>query len=494
MIPSLRDYQSELKTNCYKAIQKGERSILNVLATGGGKTIIFADIARDFIKRNKHVWILTHREEIRLQTIEKLVKFELQPGQIASGRPVTNNLLQVASVQTLVNQLEAYKYAGYEPDVIIIDEAHHAVADTWIKILNYWPKCLNLGYTATALRFDGVGLGNVYSYLNEGAQTAELVDKRYLCEPVLFTSKLALEIANTPFKIVNDDYSIKEQTVFMSQTKIVQDTIRCYRKYFNGAPAIIFCVSIEDCHLVSQAMIKAGWKTGVVQSGMDSDVRRNYIRGLANGNYNAICSYEVLGEGVDIPVLAGIIIRRLTASLTNFLQWCGRPLRLAEGKKYGLIVDQAGNYFIHGHPLDHRQWSLEDKKTTLTKSASIQTCSNNECLAVLTGKPAECPYCGENLKEKKSAGKTTSLIVVDAELLQIQKPEFILKPVPPLGEDQEEVKEDQLLNQIIQQTISSDNQKNDLQSRLRILDTALLQNQYTKKAWKKFLLRREYET
>jgi len=430
---------------------------------------------------------LTHREEIRLQTVEKLAQFGLQPGQIASGRPLTDNPVQVASIQTLVNQLDTYKYAGYKPDVIIVDEAHHAVAETWVRILNYWPDCLNLGWTATPRRLDGIGLGHIYDDLNEGPQTHELVDKEYLCEPVVFSSPLSLEIAKIPFKIVNNDYSVKEQTVFMSQKYIVQDTIECYSKFFNGAPIIIFCISVADCHLVSETMIKAGWRSGVVESGMDPDLRKKYIMGLANGSYNVVCSYEVLGEGVDIPVLAGIIIRRRTSSLAMFLQWCGRPVRTAEGKKYGIIIDQAANYFIHGHPLDHQTWSLDDSSQTTSASVSVRTCPNNECLAVLKGNPSECPYCGCNLKEKKDTVKDLPLKIVNAELLKVQMPQYTIPD--SVTEEDNESDQDELLNRIIAESLPNETQKHDLESRLRMMDTMLLQNKHTKKAWRNYLRR-----
>lgn len=487
-IPQLRDYQLLLKQDCYKAIEEENRSILNVLATGGGKTIIFCDIANDYIKQNKRVWILTHTEEIRLQTISKLVNFGLQPGQIAAGQPLTSNSLQVVSVQTLINQIEVYLYAGYSPDVIIIDEAHHAVANTWKTILTSFSDCINLGFTATPLRLDGIGLGDIYTYLNEGPQAHHLVERGYLADPILFTSPLALEVTKIPVKIVNGDYSKREQTVIMSQQHIVQETTDCYRKYFNGAPIIIFCTSIEDCHVVDDAMEAHGWKGNVVKSGMDSDLRNAYIDNLGNGKFNYLCSYEILGEGVDIPILSGVILRRRTLSLAKFLQMVGRGGRLYTGKTRYIIVDQAANYFIHGHPLDHRHWSLEGKKSVVQKSRPIVVCPNGECLAVLSDSPPECPYCGINLKtikEGKSKSEPLALKVINAEFLQIHTPEIIENDISD-DEIPIESSED-LLERVIDASLPLHTQRWDIASKLHMLDNMLIQDPYTKKAWNQFL-------
>lgn len=486
MIPKLRPHQIDLKNRIYDfAINC--RSILAVAPTGFGKTIVFSDIANDFYKARKKVWILTHRREIRYQTIDKLVSFGLKPGQIASGEPTTNNSVQCASVQTVVNMLDKINYLGLAPDLIITDEAHHAVADTWLKILAVFPHALHLGFTATPQRGDGIGLGTVFRTMIEGVSTSYLVDKGFLVPPLLLSSDAALEYQKQDFSIKGNDFDTKEQTTFASQNAIVQDTIKCYRKYFNGAPAIIFCASIEDCDTVTKAMINAGYKCQTVKDRMDKDHRRDCIHGLANGKYNALCSYAIISEGVDIPVLAGVILRRLTRTLATYLQMCGRAFRIYEGKKWGLIVDQAGNYYLHGHPLEKHIWSLEGKKINSgdkKEVMNITECPNMECRAVLLGaKVTRCPHCGTYIGKIITAKEQKELKVVDAAFLKIAR--------PVISEDYDfvtgiEISKPPAIQEIIETLSSRKGVYKTQEDRLKYLTTVFENDTYTRSYWEKY--------
>jgi len=474
----LYDHQKKLKHRTYRAIQQGHKSILKVLATGGGKTIEFSDIANDAAKRNQSTWILTHREEIRLQTVEKLYAFGLQPGQIASGRPLTKNRVQVASIQTLTNMIEDMKRFKIKPDWIITDECHHATAPTWERILAAFPDAIKLGYTATPTRQDEVGLGEIYTKMIEGKQSAWLVENGFLTHPVVFSSDAALEFRKQRFKIVNNEFDLKAQTAILGQRKIVQDTVDCYARYFGGAPCIIFCASSQDMKVVDEAMKYSGWKGGIVKSGMDPELRRDYIGGLGTGKYNYLCSYEVIGEGVDIPVLAGVILRRLTKGVANYLQWIGRALRKYPGKKYGIIIDQAGNYYLHGHPLEHRNWTLDGKPIRRREDEikSIE-CPNPLCRAFITDNPVKCPYCGIDLmNRKKTKKRNKELRIVDAELLQVHMPVYQESRKQPQAEMQ-----DELLKEITANTLEKvEKDNNTVENRFDFLMNTMKKSQINK--------------
>jgi superfamily II DNA or RNA helicase len=115
----------------------------------------------------------------------------------------------------------------------------------------------------------------------------------------------------------------------MGEKTIINETTEMYGQYFKGSPAIIFCASISDCENVANSMRSNGWKCETVRGDMEDNARQEYINGLGTGKLNAICSFEVLGEGVDVPVLAGVILRRRTMSVIVYLQQIGRALRIA---------------------------------------------------------------------------------------------------------------------------------------------------------------------
>jgi superfamily II DNA or RNA helicase len=308
------------------------------------------------------------------------------------------------------------------------------------------------------------------------------VKNKFLTPPLVFSSAAALEFAKQKFKIVNNEFDLKAQTAVLGQKKIVQDTVDCYRKFFNGAPCIIFCASSQDMKVVDEAMKNAGWNGGIVKFGMDPNLRRDYISGLGTGKYNYLCSYEVIGEGVDIPVLAGVILRRLTKSLVNYLQWVGRALRTYPGKKHGLVIDQAGNYYLHGHPLEHRRWSLKGK-TIRRKEDEIKSkeCPNPLCRAFITDNPSVCPYCGMNLMNSGTAAcEDKELRIVNAELLEIHSP--VYHENQPVVENHE----DALLKEIVNNTFQEiEKSKNTMESRLDFLMDNIKKSQVNK-TWRKY--------
>ncbi len=421
MTPSLRPYQSDI-TNRTRQAAESFRRVLVVAPTGSGKTVIFSDIARRAALKHSRVFILVHRQEILRQTIQKLAMFGIQPGVIQSGQRMTSNYIQVAMVQTLRNRMQ---YLGAaQPKMIVIDECHHAPAATYKTIINFFPKALSLGFTATPARTDGVGLEDMYDVMVQGPQTAELVESGYLSTPIVLSSPMARQIFKTKGKIVKGEYDADAETVVMGQKKIVNETAEMYGLYFKGSPAIIFCASLADCDTVAASMRAAGWKCETVRGDMDEEERQKYIAGLGNGTVNALCSYDVLGEGVDVPILAGVIMRRRTMSTIVYLQEVGRALRIAPGKSHALIIDQVGNTYFHDHPLAYREWSLQGIDHENRKSLLV-TCPH--CSAILAGRPRVCPYCqnvfGDSTEDKQS---------VPAEVRTVYTPLEIIRP-PMVG-------------------------------------------------------------
>ena len=172
----LRDYQSKAIEKIRKSIADGCRSSLLVLPTGAGKTFIFAEIVRLSRIKNKKVLVLVHKRELIKQTWDELKSKKIKHGIIAAGYKATNHDVYVASVQTLINRLNN----TWQPDLIILDEAHHAVASSWQKILKFFGNTIKIGVTATPMRMTGAGLGEVFDDLIIGCNVPFLQEKGYL--------------------------------------------------------------------------------------------------------------------------------------------------------------------------------------------------------------------------------------------------------------------------------------------------------------------------
>lgn len=388
---TLYDYQQDIMDRSRQALWAGYLAPLIVAPTGSGKGIILAYIAQGASKKNKRVLLLVHKREILEQIKSSLFDFGVVSGQIISGRHMTRDNIQVAMVGTVVNRLHKID----RPDLILIDECHHSVAGQWQKIINNFSTVPRMGFTATPERLDGVGLGDIYEIMIHGPTIKELVDRKFLSYPILKTPE---KEKIKKYHIKGGDYDKKEQFEHMSKREIVGDVIDHYRKYFDGLPAVCFCVNIEHCMDMEREFLDAGIKASVIHGKLNKTDRARGIKGLSDGSVEVLLSCDVISEGVDIPVLAGTIHLRKTQSLSLWLQQVGRALRKHPGKESAIILDHAGNYYIHGHPLKEQNWSLDSEKRKIKEAdPNIERCP--KCYSVWPGKPKKCPECGWIFKE-----------------------------------------------------------------------------------------------
>lgn len=461
----LRNYQTQIINELREKLEH-HRMILVQLATGGGKGFIIGHLAKLLTENKNSNWIISHRYEIHRQLIRHCIKNKVNAGQILSGQRMTNNICQVGMIQTIYRKL---KYLDkIFPKLIQHDECHRGVARTNSTILNYNENTKIIGWTATPARTDGVGLNNAgYTCIIQSAQSYDLIQAGYLSPLVLLSSKTTELFKNKKFKIKNKDYDKNDVTIFAGEKRIIQDTIDVYRKYFNGQPAIIFCCSIEDCEIVSANMRANGWKCESVHDKVDRDTRIKYIDGLADGSINAVCAYNLLTEGVDIPVLAGCIIRRKTKSIILYLQMVGRTLRKSAGKKHAIVVDQAGNFIELGHPLLIREWILGGKcKLKSEDDLKIKQCPS--CAAWIMQNVKICPYCNTELSKIKP-NKADKIKIINSPLIKIKPPEIITGRFAVDLADVMECDESEIDNEIREQIKYINENKNDTHDRLEMI-------------------------
>lgn len=392
----LYDYQEDAVARVRESFAAGNRAPLLVIPTGGGKTVIFSHIAATMSARSKHATILVHRVELLRQTSKALDKSDVMHGLI--NPKYTANLLapvQVASVQTLVKRMHKLPVS---PDLVIVDEAHHATAGTWRKILDFYPKARVLGVTATPVRTDGVGLGvesgGIFDDIIIGPQIGELIAKGRLVKPIVYAPLERINLAGV--KKVAGDYDKHELAKRLDTPHITGNAVAHYAKLCQGTPAIVFCVDVEHAKHVANEFRGAGFRSFAVDGTMDDDDRRNILNGLGNNTVDVVTSCDLISEGTDIPAVGCCILLRPTESESLFLQQVGRGLRVIEGKEGCFILDHAGNVLRHGMPDEDREWSLEGKKKRGSRDSSdaglrVKQCP--KCYAVHEVAP-NCPQCG----------------------------------------------------------------------------------------------------
>ncbi|MBL4616753.1 MAG: DEAD/DEAH box helicase [Robiginitomaculum sp.] len=393
---TLRNYQQNGVDNIRNSYLAGFSAPLFVLPTGGGKTVVFCHVAEKTSQRGKNVLILVHRVELLRQTSKALTKSGVKHGLInPKYTPDLFAPVQVASVQTLVRRLNRIE----DPDLIIIDEAHHANAGSWKKIIEAYPNAKILGVTATPCRGDGRGLGidagGVFDDLVLGPQIDELIDEGHLVKPIVYAPPKRIDLSDV--KIVRGDYDVTQISTIVDKPKITGDAVQHYMKLCPGAPAVAFCVSVKHAENVAEEFRLKGYRAYSVDGSMDDDVRSRILNGLGNGTVDVVTSCDLISEGTDIPAIGCAILLRPTNSTGLYLQQVGRALRTSDGKSHAIILDHVGNVLNHGLPDDEREWTLEGKKKRKRKASDdeenirVQQCQ--ECFIVHEPAP-KCPSCG----------------------------------------------------------------------------------------------------
>ena len=423
----LRDYQVEAITNVKKSFLNDAKSVLLTLPTGAGKTVIFSQITKLAKSKGSNVLILVHRKELIDQAGDKLTKANVKYGIIAAGHKPIDSNVQVASVQTLINRLNNV----WIPSIIIIDEAHHAVASSWQKVFNHYKDTLKLGVTATPMRMTGAGLGEVFDDLIIGSTIPELVELGHLAKHEVYAppNKLNLDKIRT----IRGDFNKKEVEDELDKVDIVGDAVDNYRKLGQNKPAIAFCISVKHGQYVTNKFKEAGYTAELITGSMKSDDRKTLVDNFKNGKVQILVSIDVVSEGFDVENCSVAILLRPTQSEGLYIQQVGRVLR-PEPNKTAIVLDHVGNTKRHGFVDDIREFDLHQKAKSKRKgeiAPAVQTCE--QCFAVFKPQPI-CPVCGhEKVITKKE------ITYEDGELVKMRK-QLMLDQGDPLIEKSTGVK------------------------------------------------------
>lgn len=387
---TLRPYQAAMMNAAMGKILAGESTLL-CAPTGSGKTVCFAAIAQRMSQAGGRVTILVHRQELLEQVSRTLTDLEVDHGCIAPEYPNHKKKpVQIASVFTLVRRLADYQ----PPNLVIIDEAHHAIPRTsWGRVLSAWPHAARLGVTATPERLGGEGLHDTFATLLIGPTVRDLIDHGHLCDyrlfapPVSYTDGIHRRMG---------DYDKKELAQAADKPTITGNAVAHYLGLAKGKRALVFCVSVDHAKHVAEEFSDAQIRSEHIDGSMDRWTRQAIVRRFTTGQTTVLTSCDLISEGFDLPAIEVAILLRPTQSLALHLQQVGRALRPYTGKDYALILDHAGNTHRHGLPDDERAWSLDGKATRQASegkaSVSVRTCGG--CFAAVRSLVPVCQYCG----------------------------------------------------------------------------------------------------
>lgn len=390
----LRPYQQQAVSDLREGFRQGYQSVLFVLPTGGGKTIVFTEIARGADQLGKSVLILVHRTKLLQQAQSKLEAMGLKIGTIfGRSQYDASKSVHVSTIQSMQNRLSLLPPDLF--DLIVIDEAHHSCAAGWSRVLAHF-NAMVLGVTATPCRGDGRGLREQFDLMIKGPEPEWLTDQKFLADARVFAPPVGFDPAKIRRRMGDFDREESEQQLISKV--VLGDCVNHYKRIMNGATAIAFCVSIDHCKAVANQFNEAGIRSESIDGTMKDDERESLLGQLASGEIKILCSCELISEGVDIPSVTGAILLRPTQSLALFLQMVGRPLRPKLDGSKAIILDHVGNYQRHGHHLDKREWSLDGVVQSKRKQ-------NQDVIALSVW---ICPQCF-------ATSRATDLVCVDCK-------------------------------------------------------------------------------
>jgi ATP-dependent helicase IRC3 len=387
----LRDYQEEALSAVGDAFARDCWSQVIVLPTGGGKTVVFAHLTQQpmirmwldtFHERQQKVLVLAHREELLDQAADKIQHYnpDLRIGIEQGNRHFTPmDDVVIASIPTLVAQ-DCRRLREFNPKdfrIVVVDEAHHAPAETYQMVLSYfdllpvdfepgtdkidnaeavtaareqmsnwwkdhYPNRLLLGVTATPNRGDAIGLEWTFNELVYERTIRWMVQHGYLCPPVGYLVETNIDLDQV--KTVAGDFNVGQLAKAVNTPERNEAAVAGWQEYCADRSTIAFCADVQhakDLHAAFRARdISACWVSGDGAGAGDVELTRDEaIDGYKNGTYTVITNCNILTEGFDHPGVSAILHCRPTKSQGLYMQMTGRGLRLADGKTDCVVLD-----------------------------------------------------------------------------------------------------------------------------------------------------------
>jgi superfamily II DNA or RNA helicase len=416
----LRQYQKDALNGIIKSKRKGNKNILLQAATGSGKTVMASAYVKYCVEKGMKVLFLAHRRELITQCSEKLDAFNIKHGLIMAGKASELwHKVQVASIDTLRSRSLTNKREELpQADLVIIDEAHRCLSQTYLKLISLYEDSYILGLTATPVRTDGRGLGHIFQDMIQAPSIKWLTEVGSLVKADYYAPTIP-DLRS--IKSSMGDYNSVDLEKEMNNPKLIGDIIASWKAIAKDKKTIVFASSVAHSISLAQSFIDLGVRAAHIDGGTDNDEREEILEAFNHGNLQVVCNCMVLTEGFDCPPAEICVLARPTKSLGMYLQMIGRVLRPHPGKEKATIIDHSGAVYMHGFVDETVDWRLDpgksltikEKKIEREKEAAEIICEG--CFSMFSGSNI-CPKCG-HATEKKSQ----FMQVIDKELGLVDK-------------------------------------------------------------------------
>ena len=400
----LFDYQEDMKARIEKALCL-HRSVMAQMPTGTGKTVLLASVVESFLREHSNckVWIVAHRRELVSQireTIERVFSkitpslFTIKEGSTSHPDPLSSGAreetapprrseplrskvggpskvspdclsasafnvpIKAVSIQWLSKH---YDEIEEEPGMIVIDEAHHALAKTYKEMWERFPKAKFLGLTATPCRLNGKGFTDLFDVLVQSWDVPEFISKGRLATYDFVSIKsdgvTQRLIDSLQKRGADGDYQNKEMDMLLNKKPSIERLYRSLEEFGKDRKGIVYAINISHAQKITKLYQEHGVKAIAIDSKTPATERRQDIEAFKKGDIQVLVNVDIFSEGFDCPDVEFVQLARPTLSLAKYLQMVGRGLRVAKGKKNCVIIDNVGLYRVFGLPSQVWNWN-----------------------------------------------------------------------------------------------------------------------------------------
>ena len=400
----LFDYQEDMKARIEKALCL-HRSVMAQMPTGTGKTVLLASVVESFLREHSNckVWIVAHRRELVSQireTIERVFSkitpslFTIKEGSTSHPDPLSSGAreetapprrseplrskvggpskvspdclsasafnvpIKAVSIQWLSKH---YDEIEEEPGLIVIDEAHHALAKTYKEMWERFPKAKFLGLTATPCRLNGKGFTDLFDVLVQSWDVPEFISKGRLATYDFVSIKsdgvTQRLIDSLQKRGADGDYQNKEMDMLLNKKPSIERLYRSLEEFGKDRKGIVYAINISHAQKITKLYQEHGVKAIAIDSKTPATERQQDIEAFKKGDIQVLVNVDIFSEGFDCPDVEFVQLARPTLSLAKYLQMVGRGLRVAKGKKNCVIIDNVGLYRVFGLPSQVWNWN-----------------------------------------------------------------------------------------------------------------------------------------
>ena len=346
----LRNYQSCIKHLLITEWQQ-HHNIMVQMPTGTGKTHLLAAVIYDWLKEAEHksVWIVAHRRELVEQIEETVARYGMKP---------KDETVKVMSIQWLSRHFDDMKYE--RPSLIVIDEAHHVLAETYKELWLRYPETKKLGMTATPCRLNRKGFTDLFEVLITSDGIADFIKQVWLSPfdyvSIRSNSEDQRLIDGLEKRGADGDFQVKEMDKVLNRRPSIERLYESVRQYAHGKKGIVYAVSISHARNITSYYKEHGMNAVAIDSKTPAKLRKQMVEDFRQGKIQVLVNVDVFSEGFDCPDVEFVQMARPTLSLAKYLQQVGRGLRKTEGKETCMLIDNVGLYRLFGLPTAYLDW------------------------------------------------------------------------------------------------------------------------------------------